>query len=145
MLEENVAQGIHRIEDAYTNWYLVEDDDGVTTVDAGVPPSRGSPEDALPRIGRSRHDLRALVLTHAHFDHIGFAERARRELGLPVYVHTHDVPLTRHPRQYGRDRSPLYYLLTRPKAAPVVSTFVRNAAFWPKPIECVERFGDDGE
>jgi hypothetical protein len=23
MLQENVAPGVHRIEDAYTNWYLV--------------------------------------------------------------------------------------------------------------------------
>ena len=97
MLERNVVDGVHRIEDAFTNWYLVEGDGGLTIVDAGVPSSWKSLDSALDDLGRSRHDLRALVLTHAHFDHIGFAERARRELGLPVHVHTNDVPLTRHP------------------------------------------------
>jgi glyoxylase-like metal-dependent hydrolase (beta-lactamase superfamily II) len=100
MLEQNVAEGIHRVEDAYVNWYLVEDDGGLTIVDAGVPPSWSSLTEALAAIGRRPAEVKALVLTHAHFDHIGFAERARRKLGIPVYVHENDVPLTRQPRQY---------------------------------------------
>ena len=73
MLEAEVAPGVHRIEDAYTNWYLIEDDGRLTIVDAGVPTSWASLEQALPRLGRSRSDIAAIVLTHAHFDHVGFA------------------------------------------------------------------------
>ena len=29
MLQTNVAPGVHRIEDAYTSWYLIEDEGGV--------------------------------------------------------------------------------------------------------------------
>src|SRR3954453_18273256 len=65
MLEQNVAPGIHRVEDAYTNWYLVEDDSGVTIVDAGVPTSWRSLQEALPQIGKTTAYLKALVLTHA--------------------------------------------------------------------------------
>jgi hypothetical protein len=32
MLQQNVAEGIHRIEDAYTNWYIVEDGGALTIV-----------------------------------------------------------------------------------------------------------------
>lgn len=140
MLEQNVADGVHRIEDAYTNWYLVEDDGGVTIVDAGVPTSWESLEDALRRLGRTRADVKALVLTHAHFDHIGFAERARRELGVPVYVHENDVPLTRQPRQYGHERARSKYFLTQVQAFPIVAALVRNRAFWPDRIGAVERY-----
>jgi glyoxylase-like metal-dependent hydrolase (beta-lactamase superfamily II) len=28
---------------------------------------------------------------------------------------------------------------------PIVATFLRNRAFWPRPIGAVERYGDDGE
>ena len=35
-------------------------------------------------MGRTLADVRAVVLTHGHSDHIGFAERARREQGVPV-------------------------------------------------------------
>src|SRR4051812_49330638 len=98
MLERDAAPGIHRVEDVHTNWYLVEGDDGLTIVDAGVPSSWGSFEAALQELGRSPRDVKALVLTHAHFDHIGFAERVRKELGIPVWVHENDVLLTRKPR-----------------------------------------------
>ena len=83
MLYKDVAAGIHRIEDAYTNWYLVEGDGGLCIVDAGVPTSWRSLHSALRDIGRRPDDVRALVLTHAHFDHVGFAERARTELPIP--------------------------------------------------------------
>jgi glyoxylase-like metal-dependent hydrolase (beta-lactamase superfamily II) len=142
MLETEAAPGIHRVEDSFTNWYLVEEDGRLTVVDAGVPSSWESLTAAVRRIGRSLSDVEAVVLTHAHFDHIGFAERARRELGVPVHVHTNDVLLTRRPRQYGRERTPLYYVATKPKAAPIVASLLRTHAFWPRPIAHVERFSN---
>ena len=99
-LERDVARGVHRIEDANTNWYLVEDDGRVCVVDAGVPSSWDSLHEALRAFGRTPADVAAVVLTHAHFDHVGFAEKARSQLGVPVYVHENDVPLTRHPWRY---------------------------------------------
>src|SRR3712207_8716356 len=47
--------------------------------DAGVPTSWASLEEALNELGRRPADIAALVLTHAHFDHLGFAERARTD------------------------------------------------------------------
>jgi glyoxylase-like metal-dependent hydrolase (beta-lactamase superfamily II) len=140
MLQANVAEGVHRIEDAYTNWYLVEGNGRLTVVDCGVPTSWASFHGALQALGRTRDDVEAVVLTHGHFDHLGFAERARTELGVPVWVHENDVPLTRHPRRYGRERSPAYYLATQPRALPVVAALVRNRAWWPSPVGEVRRY-----
>jgi glyoxylase-like metal-dependent hydrolase (beta-lactamase superfamily II) len=142
MLERDVAPGIHRVEDSYTNWYLVEDGGRLTIVDAGVPTSWSSLLDALRELGRRPGDVDAVVLTHAHFDHIGMAERARRELGVPVWVHENDVPLTRHPTQYAHERSPFRYLATYPKALPCIASFARTRAFFPKPIAHVRRYAD---
>ena len=143
MLHENVAPGVHRVEDAFTNWYLVEEDSRITIVDAGVPSSWSSLHDALARIGRSPSDVEALVLTHAHFDHVGFAERARSELNVPVYVHENDVPITKHPWRYDHERRRTFYFATQFQALPIVATFLRHRAFWPPPIEEVTRF-DNG-
>ena len=78
--------------------------------------------------GRRLSDIEAVVLTHAHFDHLGFAERARTDLGVPVWVHENDVPLTRNPRQYAHERPRLLYLATQFRAAPIVAQLVRNRA-----------------
>jgi glyoxylase-like metal-dependent hydrolase (beta-lactamase superfamily II) len=144
MLQANAAPGIHRIEDDTTNWYIVEADEGLTLVDAGVPRSWQSLQDALRQLGRNLADIRALVLTHAHFDHVGFAERARAALGIPVHVHTDDVPLTQHPWRYDHERPRWIYFATQVQALPNVARFVRDRAFWPHPIREVVRYGDEG-
>jgi glyoxylase-like metal-dependent hydrolase (beta-lactamase superfamily II) len=142
MLHANVAEGVHRVEDAYTNWYLIEEDGRLTVVDTGVPDSWDSLLDALPRLGRRTEDIEAVVLTHAHFDHVGFAERARRELGVPVYLHENDVPLSRHPVRYDHERPRSYYLATQWRALPIVASLARHRAWWPDRLESVVRFQD---
>jgi glyoxylase-like metal-dependent hydrolase (beta-lactamase superfamily II) len=141
-LQLNVAPGIHRIEDCHTNWYLVEDDGRVCVVDAGVPSSWDSLGEALSRIGRGPEDVDALVLTHAHFDHVGFAEKARTELNVPVYVHENDAPLTRHPWRYDFERPRSFYFATQVQALPIVADFLRHRAFWPPPVKEVTRYTD---
>jgi glyoxylase-like metal-dependent hydrolase (beta-lactamase superfamily II) len=138
MLHREVAPGVHRVEDAFTNWYLVEADDGLTIVDAGVPSSWESLTAALHELGRD--DVRAVVLTHAHFDHVGFAERARTHFDVPVYVHSNDVPLTKHPWRYDHEQPRSRYFLTQPKALPIVAALLKNRAFWPPPIRQVSRY-----
>jgi glyoxylase-like metal-dependent hydrolase (beta-lactamase superfamily II) len=140
LLQRDAAPGIHRVEDAYTNWYIVEDGDRLTIVDAGVPTSWSSLQQALREIGRTTDDIAAVVLTHAHFDHVGFAERARSELGVPVYVHENDAPLTRHPWRYDHERPRSPYFATQVKAFPIVAALVRTRAFFPKAIKEVSRY-----
>jgi glyoxylase-like metal-dependent hydrolase (beta-lactamase superfamily II) len=67
-------------------------------------------QSALGELGRSPKDVEALVLTHAHFDHVGFAERARREWQLPVWVHERDRSLSRHPLYYEHEHTRLRHL-----------------------------------
>src|ERR671917_2031847 len=144
MLHRDVADGVHRIGENFLNWYLVEEGGRLTVVDAGLPASWRSLLGVLERIGRTPSDIEAIVLTHAHFDHIGFAERARAELGVPVWVHENDVPLTRKPLLYGRERAALSYVATQPRALPIVAALVRTRAFWPSPVTRVNRYGDEG-
>ncbi|WP_197319918.1 MBL fold metallo-hydrolase [Saccharomonospora sp. NB11] len=139
MLTTDVADGIHRVEDASVNWFLVEDGDRLTIVDAGLPTSWHSLQRALAQLGRRPEDIEALVLTHGHFDHLGFAERLRWEVGVPVYVHENDVPLTRHPRRYGRDRPLSWYLLTQVRALPIAVGLLARRAWWPEPVKDVHR------
>ena len=143
-LERDAADGIHRVEDAYTNWYLVEGEGReLTVVDAGVRSSWGSLGEALGQLGRGHDDVAALILTHAHFDHVGFAERARRELSVDVWVHDNDVPLARNPMQYGHERSRLPYLLNL-GAMPILGALTLKGAFFPDHVREPRRFAVDG-
>lgn len=139
-IQENAAPGIHRVEDAYTNWYIVEAEDGLTVVDAGVPTSWGSLQEALRRLHRDPSEIRALVLTHAHFDHVGMAERMRRELSVPVWVHEDDLPLARRPRRFSHERRRAPYYATQVRALPIVAALIRSRAFWPAPVRELKRY-----
>ncbi len=139
MIQPDVAKGVHRVENAYTTWYLIEEEGRLTVVDCGTRSSWGSLHEGLATIGRDRSEVRAVVLTHAHFDHLGFAERARSELGVPVWVHEGDAALTKRPLSYEHERSRLPYLL-KPRAMPIIGALVRDRAFWPPPVKNVETF-----
>src|SRR5205085_11934743 len=96
-----LADGVVRLGTSLVNWYLVEDGGRVTIVDAGAPSYRPQLERGLALLGRSSDDVAAVLLTHGHDDHIGFAEPARSELGVPVYVHRDDEQLTTTRKAFG--------------------------------------------
>ena len=91
-----IAPRIHRIgNDSMINSYLVEEAGRVTVVDAAVGGLFTDLPSELSSMGRSVQDVVALVLTHGHSDHIGFAERLRTERHVPVSVHEADAALAR--------------------------------------------------
>ena len=90
-----LAPHLHRVGSDLVNSYLVEDGGGVTIIDAGLPGHWKELPAELAAMGRSLGDIRAIVLTHGDTDHIGYAERLRREHGVPVYVHELDAARAR--------------------------------------------------
>ena len=90
-----IAPSLHRLGEDLVGCYLIEEAGEVTLVDAGVPAYYGDLTAELAAMGRSIEDLRAVVLTHGHADHVGFAERVRHEHEVPVSVHELDAALAR--------------------------------------------------
>jgi glyoxylase-like metal-dependent hydrolase (beta-lactamase superfamily II) len=91
-----IAPGVRRIgTDSQVNAYLIEEGGRVTIVDAGVPGFYRDLPDELAAMGRTIEDVEALVLTHGHSDHVGFAERLRTEHRVPVSIHEADAALAR--------------------------------------------------
>ena len=86
-----IAPGVHRIGSGMVNSYLVEEAGAVTIIDAGAPSYWGDLPGELAAMGRTLADVRTVVLTHGHSDHMGFAERIRRERGTPIQVHELDA------------------------------------------------------
>jgi glyoxylase-like metal-dependent hydrolase (beta-lactamase superfamily II) len=89
-----IAPGLHRLGTELVNWYLLEQDGEFVVFDAGYPGYYDQLDRALAARGRRPSDVSAVLLTHGDPDHIGFAERLRRE-GVPVYLHEADTALAR--------------------------------------------------
>jgi glyoxylase-like metal-dependent hydrolase (beta-lactamase superfamily II) len=134
-----VAEGVHRIEDAHTNWYLVQDDGRITIVDTGLPRSWDSLQRALAELGRSTGDIEAVVLTHAHFDHMGFAARAQQELGVPVWAHQNELAVVSHPWRYDHERSRIPYL-RHPGFLKIFTEMAAMGALWVKGTDATSTY-----
>ena len=82
-----LAPSLHRIgSSSIVNCYLVATPEGITVIDTGL---RGQWRELLRELrdmGRPLGDIRGVLLTHGDVDHTGFAERLRRDHGLPVWV-----------------------------------------------------------
>jgi glyoxylase-like metal-dependent hydrolase (beta-lactamase superfamily II) len=127
-LTRHVAPGVHRLEHAYVNCYLLEGGRGLTLVDAAFPGTWPILDRALRALNREPTDVKALVLTHAHFDHVGFARRIQREWGVPVWAHAEEAYLAGHPYRYAHERSRLLYPLREPAVLPIMGAMVRAGA-----------------
>lgn len=51
------------------------------------------PGDDLPALARLAGGIKAILLTHGHFDHMLAAEELQKRTGVPVYVHPLDAPM----------------------------------------------------
>jgi len=122
------------------NWYLVEDGGKVAIVDAGAPAYRPQLERGLAFLGRSTSDVEALVLTHAHSDHIGFAEPVRAELGVPVHVHGDDENLATTRKAFGKREASMLPYLRYGHAWRLLAHLGSSGN--PKPIQQVTTFAD---
>ena len=128
MFVKNVAHGVHMIQNHNVNCYLLEDEEGLTLVDAGLPRVWRELGLAIRALGRSPMDLKALVLTHAHFDHVGVAAKLVKRLGLPVYAHPEEVALAAHPYRYAHENPAAVYPPQHPRAVPVLFSMALGGA-----------------
>lgn len=134
MTARPVAPGIHLVQHANVNCYLIEDTDGLTLVDAGLPAVWRPLGHAVRALGRRPEDIKALVLTHAHFDHVGAARRLVERLGVPVCAHRAEHYLAAHPYSYTHENPPALYPLRHPAALPILGSMVAGGVLAVKGV-----------
>jgi glyoxylase-like metal-dependent hydrolase (beta-lactamase superfamily II) len=87
-----LAPNLYRLgTSSLVNSYLIEDAGKITVVDAGLPGLWKDLVREVEGMGRSLGDIKALILTHGDVDHVGFAERLRRDHHVPVFVGAADA------------------------------------------------------
>ena len=93
MSVKRVIKGVYLVPMGVANAYLVESDDGLTLIDAGYPGKQAAVFGAIRGLGRSVDQLKHLIFTHGHPDHIGSAAAIVRETGARTYMHPLDISM----------------------------------------------------
>jgi glyoxylase-like metal-dependent hydrolase (beta-lactamase superfamily II) len=121
-----VTETVHLVQGGAVNWTLVADDSGVMLIDAGYPGDRDDVLASLRQLGYLAEDVRAILLTHAHIDHLGSAIWFAKTHGTPVYCHADEVGHTK--REYLEQASPIDVAmrLWRPRWARWTAHLVRD-------------------
>lgn len=81
-----VADGVFFGRGTEVNFVVLRDGSDVTLIDTGYPGDRRTVEDALREIGAQPADVRAVLITHAHVDHIGSVNHFADTYGAAVYT-----------------------------------------------------------
>jgi glyoxylase-like metal-dependent hydrolase (beta-lactamase superfamily II) len=95
----SIATGLVGLRILFVNVFAVVSEGGWTLIDAGLNGSAG-------RIKRwtTEHfgavPPNAIVLTHAHFDHVGAIDHLLQSWSVPVYVHREELPYVTGERSY---------------------------------------------
>jgi glyoxylase-like metal-dependent hydrolase (beta-lactamase superfamily II) len=136
-----VAPGVHRLTGGIVNFYLIDDGGKLLLVDAGTPRDWKLLVRAITGLGRRLEDLDAVLITHAHSDHTGFAERARTNAAAGVWIHEADVDQARGGEQPKHEGTMKRYIAKAEMYRTALS-LMRRGALSIVPIREVSSFTD---
>jgi glyoxylase-like metal-dependent hydrolase (beta-lactamase superfamily II) len=85
-----VAPRLWRVRTRGAQAYLVMDTE-ITVIDTGVPGSGSTILEAVHRLGRSTDEIRRILVTHFHFDHVGGLAELQQATGAATAIHVAEV------------------------------------------------------
>ena len=135
-----IADGIHRLGSSHHNFYLIVEGGRATVIDAGGSNDLRRLSAALEGLGLAFEDVEAVLVTHAHSDHIGFAGLASRR-GIPVKVHEDEAAYARD-RSAGSQMRPTDLPLWKPRTWVFLAEMLRAGAHKAYPVPSVETVED---
>jgi glyoxylase-like metal-dependent hydrolase (beta-lactamase superfamily II) len=88
-----ITDGLFVIPVGPVNTFLLDSPDGCSLIDTGVPGSMAAILHALRALGKQPRDIRPIILTHAHPDHIGSLAALKKMTAAKVYIHPLDAEI----------------------------------------------------
>ena len=143
-MPDEVAANVFRCRGTDVNWYLVGDGDRLTLIDCGYPGDADAVEGSIRALGRRPEDVRGVLITHAHIDHIGATRMLHDRYGIPTWTGAREARHAR--REYLEQAGPLDVVrnLWRPGALAWALRITRKGAGRPYDVPHVEPFPTDG-
>ncbi|MGY1735737.1 MBL fold metallo-hydrolase [Geodermatophilus sp. SYSU D00684] len=121
-----VTEDVFCVPGTAVNRVLVRDGRDLTVVDAGYPGDAASLADAVRALGSRLEDVRAVLVTHAHVDHVGGLSALAP--GTPVLVHPDELPNARGERREQATPLDVAVRAWRPRVARWALSIVRAGA-----------------
>lgn len=89
-----VAPGVWGMKDVFVNIYMILNpfDGNWVLVDAGLKWSAPKIKKMAEQLFGDDAKPSAIILTHAHFDHVGSLQKLAEEWNVPVYAHYLEIP-----------------------------------------------------
>ncbi|MEP9383145.1 MBL fold metallo-hydrolase [Nocardioides cheoyonin] len=132
-----VTPQVYAVAGTAVNWTVLRDGDDLTLVDGGYPGDLPEVLESLAEVGGT---LRAVLLTHAHIDHLG---------GLPGLLTTYDVPVhasateaAHARREFLEQAGPadIARIAWRPRAWPWIRELLSNGALRDRQVPRTTEF-----
>ncbi|MFD7246979.1 MBL fold metallo-hydrolase [Streptomyces massasporeus] len=141
---QQVADGTYLVHGSNTNWVILTDGDAVTLVDTGYPGDRERVLASLAQVGSSPEAVAAVLITHAHNDHLGSAEYLRATYGTPVHLHEAEVPHARREFLHQVSVGTVLRNGWRPGVLPWAVHALRSGGTTPVPVTAPQAFPTAG-
>lgn len=89
---DQIAEGVYRVPAKRANTYLVEAPNGLVLIDTGMPGSEKRILQAVAKLGKQPSDIKLILLTHRHLDHIGSSAFLKKESSATLVSHPFEKP-----------------------------------------------------
>lgn len=93
-----VTPRVHQVDGLGMGRAYILVGDGLTVVDSSLPRQGRKILQYVERLGKRPEDVRRVVVTHHHVDHMGSAPELLEATGAELYVHEADAPYVRGER-----------------------------------------------
>ena len=137
-----VAADVFAVEGQTVNWTLIAEGDALTLVDAGWPGYLDDVLASISEIGHRLSDVEAVLVTHAHVDHIGSLPRLLEKHRVPVLLSPTEAPHARREYLEQAGTTDVVRNLWRPRVLPWALHMVRNGAMNDPGVPEATDFGD---
>ncbi len=95
MAAEEIVPGVFGIGMGFVNAFLIKAEDGLVLVDSGLPKRKDTILGAVAGVSAQPADLKHILVTHHHVDHIGSLADLKEASNAKSYVHPADTPIVR--------------------------------------------------
>jgi glyoxylase-like metal-dependent hydrolase (beta-lactamase superfamily II) len=115
VVDLEITKGIFRADKAsnniaHSNIYVVENDEGLAIIDTGTPGNAKKIIEFIQEIGHQADEVRTIILTHSHLDHIGSLKELRDLTGAKVAASEEDAEYISRKKPYPKPKNPLMRL-----------------------------------